>query len=268
MRSNEYKEMKAKGYFTSQEVADICSISRMTVIRMEERCLLEPDIVKESGVRYYSLDRLMQLRHILILENCGLNTMQIKGLLGDTVSTPDIIPELLEDLIILVTITDADRDPFTNGKAGKIRNFEMKETHCYVKDCDEINNWEDAFSCFHEAIKEAIECKFKLVGGSPPYIEGECTEEGKLVPKKIYVPVADKKNAEGLACVPSSTVMYASWYGNPTGVADAFLAMKEEAKKRNYTPKGNCIISIMNDFHSMKDFTEDDIYLFLMLPVE
>ena len=267
MRTQEYREMKKKGYFTSRELADICSVSRMTVVRMEERDLLQPDSIGETGVRYYSLNGLMQLKHILLLERCGLNTGQIKGLFGDTVNNPDIISQMLDDLIMVVTIIDADKNPFTNGKEGKIRNFDMKESLCFIRDFPETSSWDEGFYQFHHAVREAVDQNLKLVGGAPS-ISGRLTPEGELILDKVYVPVAESREAVELTQVPAMSVIYASWYGNPDGVKEAFHAMVKEAEKRNYTPRGDCLAVIMDDYYSVKDFDKEETYLFLMLPVK
>lgn len=267
MRSNEYRKMKENGLFTSREIADICSVNRMTVVRMEERGLLMPDHVAPSGVRYYSLNGLMQLKHILLLEKCGLNSSQIKDLFGDTVNNPDIISNMLNDLIMVMTILDADKDPFTNNKAGKIRSFDIKDYLCYIKDFTPTNDWNQVFFEFHEALSEVADRDYKLTTGSPS-ISGRLTEDGELMLDRIYVPVGPSKNTEDLVNVPEERVIYASWYGNPSGVKKAFKAMAEEAKERKYKPRGDCLVISMADHYSMKEYDMDDVYLFLMLPVK
>ena len=267
MRTQEYREMKKKGYFTSRELADICSVSRMTVVRMEDRDLLKPDYTSETGIRYYSLNGLLQLKHILLLERCGLNAKQIKNLLGDTANNPEIISQMLDDLIMIITVIDADKNPFTNGKEGKIRNFDMKGSLCFIKEFPETSSWDDGFYHFHHALREAVDCSLKL-GGSAPFIGGRLSPEGELILNKAYVPVAGANEQAALTLVPGMHVIYASWYGNPVGVKNAFRAMVKEAEKRNYIPRGDCLIAIMDDYYSTKELDEEEPYLFLMLPVK
>lgn len=267
MRTSEYREMKKNGFFTSRELADICSVNRMTVVRMEERGLLMPDCVGETGIRYYSLNGLLQLKHILLLERCGLNTKQIKGLFGDTVNNPGIISQMLDDLIMTITIIDADKDPFTNNKKGKIRDFDIRENLCFIKEFPETSSWDEGFCQFHNAIHEAVSKNLRMVGGAPS-IGGRLSDDGELILEKVYVPVAESSESEDLVLVPGMPVIYASWYGDPTGVRDAFKTMVKEADKRGYTPRGDCLAVIMEDYYSIKDFDKEETYLFLMLPVK
>ena len=267
MRSNEYRNMKDKGFFTSRELADICSVNRMTVIRMEERGLLTPEYKTNAGVRYYSLNGLMQLKHILLLEKCGLNSSQIKDLFGDTVNNPDIISNMLNDLIMVMTILDADKDPFTNYKKGKIRSFDMNEHLCFIRDFEPTGDWDVIFRQFHDALKYAADKKYKMVTDAPS-LSGRLTEDGELLIDRVYIPVRHTKNNEGLEMRPGTRIIYASWYGDPAGVRNAFKAMYKEAENRNYKPRGDCLVVSMADHYSMTDYDRNDVYLFLMLPVE
>ena len=266
MQSNEYREMKKRGFFTSKELADICSVNRMTVVRMEERGLLYPDFTSKSKVRYYSLNSLLHLKHILLLEKCGLTTDQIKEIRGDTAHNPEIISNLLDDLIMTFTIFDAEKDPFTNEKKGKIRDFDMRDHLCFVKEIPETTEWKEGFRHFHDAIDEAVHTGLNLIGGSPSIV-GRLSDSGELILKRVYVPVAENKQAEGLTKVSGTAVLYASWYGDPKSVNEAFKAMHQEALNRNYRPRGDCIVASLDDYYSIEDSNMDDVYLFLILPV-
>jgi hypothetical protein len=168
---------------------------------------------------------------------------------------------------MVMTILDADKDPFTNYKKGKIRSFDMNEHLCFIRDFEPTGDWDVIFRQFHDALKYAAEKKYKMVTDAPS-LSGRLTEDGELLINRVYIPVRHTKNDEGLEMRPGTRIIYASWYGDPAGVKNAFKAMYEEAEARNYKPRGDCLVVSMADHYSMVDYDRNDVYLFLMLPVE
>jgi DNA-binding transcriptional MerR regulator/trans-aconitate methyltransferase len=71
-----------KNYKVSQ-IANIAKVSKRTIQYYDEKNVLKPTYIDESGYRYYSEDKLLQLQKILALKYLGLSLKDIKTILID-----------------------------------------------------------------------------------------------------------------------------------------------------------------------------------------
>ena len=77
--------------FTIAQAANACSISRSTLLRMEDEGLLAPALHEDGGYRYYDTDNVMQALQIYTMHRMGLTRKEIRPL----VETPDDIDSVL-----------------------------------------------------------------------------------------------------------------------------------------------------------------------------
>ena len=86
---------KDKSLFSIGEVAKALDITRRTILYYEEFGLIRPD-VKEgvSGNRYYTIDTIVMLRTIRVLQGLGLSLNEVRDYLDDDFELPLLIRRL------------------------------------------------------------------------------------------------------------------------------------------------------------------------------
>ena len=67
-----------KEYFSPKELCDITGVSLRTLHFYHEKELLIPDQIGDNGYRYYSVEDITKLQHILFLRELDLTLSQIK----------------------------------------------------------------------------------------------------------------------------------------------------------------------------------------------
>jgi len=74
---------KDKQYFTTNEFAEICGVTKHTLFHYDEIGILKPELVKSNGYRYYSIKQFYQYDMIFILKQAGTSLSEIKDYIMD-----------------------------------------------------------------------------------------------------------------------------------------------------------------------------------------
>ena len=72
-----------KGYYTSGEFAKMAHISVRTIRFYDQKGILKPSFVNESGARFYSESDFVKLQQILLLKYLGFSLDDIKMMTVD-----------------------------------------------------------------------------------------------------------------------------------------------------------------------------------------
>jgi len=88
--------MKDDKLLTIGEVTRILGVTRRMIINYEQRGLLKPDERGESdtGYRYYTLDSMVRIRTIRVLQDMGLSLDEIKAYLDDNTDLSPMLRRL------------------------------------------------------------------------------------------------------------------------------------------------------------------------------
>ena len=70
-------------YYKVSEIADIAKVSKRTIQFYDEKDILKPSYLDQSGYRFYSEDKIMKLQKILALKYLGLSLKDIRLILLD-----------------------------------------------------------------------------------------------------------------------------------------------------------------------------------------
>lgn len=71
--------IKSEQYFSTSEFANICGVTKHTLFHYDEIGILKPEIVKENGYRFYSINQFSTFDIISILKEAGTSLKEIKG---------------------------------------------------------------------------------------------------------------------------------------------------------------------------------------------
>lgn len=74
---------KNKQYFTTNEFAEICGVTKHTLFHYDEIGILKPELVKPNGYRYYSIKQFYLYDMIYILKQAGTSLSEIKEYIKD-----------------------------------------------------------------------------------------------------------------------------------------------------------------------------------------
>ncbi|WP_077611489.1 MerR family transcriptional regulator [Clostridium sp. Marseille-P2415] len=74
---------KNKQYFTTNEFAEICGVTKHTLFHYDEIGILKPELVKPNGYRYYSIKQFYLYDMIFILKQAGTSLSEIKDYIMD-----------------------------------------------------------------------------------------------------------------------------------------------------------------------------------------
>lgn len=72
-----------KSYFTTSEFAKVCGVTKHTLFHYDDIGILKPEIVTESGYRYYSVKQCFSFDIITILKEAHTPLSEIKGYIQD-----------------------------------------------------------------------------------------------------------------------------------------------------------------------------------------
>lgn len=67
-----------KTYFSTGEFAKLCGVKKDTLFHYDEIGILKPELIKENGYRYYSINQLSHFEIISILKEAGTSLKEIK----------------------------------------------------------------------------------------------------------------------------------------------------------------------------------------------
>ena len=88
---------KAKKFYKTGELAKLCKVTPRTLQIYDEKGLLVPEYVSDSGYRYYNSENVLRLYFINSLKQQGFSLSEIKELFDDGICNMDI-PQLERQL--------------------------------------------------------------------------------------------------------------------------------------------------------------------------
>lgn len=121
-----------KTYFSPKELCDITGVSLRTLHYYHEKELLIPDQIGDNGYRYYSVEDIAKLQHILFLRELDLTLSQIKDYFSkDTLFKNEVLRENYDYIVMkrdkLNTIIQQLKYHFDSDKNEEIEVTNMKE---------------------------------------------------------------------------------------------------------------------------------------------
>ena len=69
---------ETKTYFSTGDFAKLCGVKKDTLFHYDQIGILKPELIKENGYRYYSMNQLFTFDIISVLKECGTPLKDIK----------------------------------------------------------------------------------------------------------------------------------------------------------------------------------------------
>ena len=231
--------------FTIAQAANACSVSRSTLLRMENEGLLLPALHEEGKYRYYSTENVLQAMQINTMHRMGLTRKEIRPLMDSPGDTDAVIARLEHLRDNLDTILTELKKRTLKDSSTVTEMLRLQETLCYIRTYDMVWDLTELEGHLNETLADAIRAGCRLDWDRGPFIR-VCRPditEGKAV-RSVYryyicVPVRYfPKNCAGIEPVQPRHVLSVTWHGKVTDLAQRTLTLAEDARAMGLTPTG------------------------------
>lgn len=258
--------MNTEHLFRISQIAKSCSVSRSTILRLEEDGLIVPAYKDEkSGYRYYGVENLLQIRQTLSLRSFGFSTEEIVRFQQDPTNYGPLINALQERVDEINSIIETLRIKTLDTNNMQIYRRQTPIQNYYSKSKVMIGKFENLKDLIVETVREAIGkgVHLRLEGSLLILTERQDLLHGTLdksLPCKytIGIPVNDKPGGS-VAAHPAGEMLCFLWEGDDDVLLRCLIAAAEEMAKLNYKPYGVIGFEmLMPDF--LLDIDSDELY--------
>ena len=236
-------EKDTRPLFQITEAAHACGLSRSTLLRMEEKGLLAPAyIAPDSGRRYYDNHNVARVLQIEKLKVMGLGTEEIAGYFAHGGEVTDLLSMLEERLRELSRGVEELR--LRAGESGgiSIQMMTLPAVTCCMRRC-EGHTIADKYNAMYDFYGQCVRRGCRL-SREPIFTKSERTDylEGRIgdtpYPFHVCVPVRPENAPKGAVTLPECRALSVLYYGDYSGVDEAFLALGREVRARGLKPAG------------------------------
>lgn len=129
-------QIQDEKYYTINEIADICGVSRATLLRLEESGFDRARVVSSaSGYRYYDVINIHKVMQYRMLKKLGLDRNEIMAYYSGQMNSADFLATLKERLAIAKRCVDEFEARFTERESLQFSFYQTEEMTCYTFPC-------------------------------------------------------------------------------------------------------------------------------------
>ncbi len=236
--------MDKHNLYTITQLAQACSISRATVLRLEADGLLTP-VTREGdgGYRYFDCTSIMHVLQILSLQKLGFTRDEIHEYFripGDFSHCLSVLKARLEQLETAVSRMRLRVD-LTHHM--KIEDIHIPETVCYVKSIQTYGDYFVVNDLTQAALKEAVTAGLSIDCTKDYFsiVDCPCLLQGNRPDRphgySICIPLLAKKGAPHTVAVPPCNALAITWFhGQKESRIQAYLALGQALQHRQLVP--------------------------------
>lgn len=238
--------MDKRNLYTINQLASACSVTRSTVLRLEEEGHLSPVCRDGSGeYRYYDCASIMQVLQILSLQKMGFTRKEIHEYLSVPGDFNNCLAVLEERLAQLEQIVKTMRLRVNLDNHMKIERVHIPESVCYVKSFPTKRDYHYVNDRTQLAFKEAVDYGLKVDGTKeffsildcPVLLEGGQTEG--FYDYSICIPLTSPKGTPHTTVIPACDALAITWYHGQREYRDqAYVALGEAMREQKLPPNG------------------------------
>lgn len=229
--------------FSIRQAARACSLSRSSLIRLEEKGLLTPACTDpDSGYRYYDNNNIARILQIQKFQWMGFRPEEIISYYESGGKAEGFLASLEQRLSVLQQQIAEMRLRSHDIPDKSLSISEIPETVCCVRRF-QGNSGQDKYHAlydfFHECVEKGIALApkpFFLVNERTDYLEGEISP----TPHDFYtcIPILPEHAPEDAVTIPACTALSLLYYGSYDNLNEAYLYLGEQVHKRELTPAG------------------------------
>ena len=232
-----------KNLFQISEAARACGLSRSTLMRMEEKGLLTPAYVSPtSGQRYYDNFNVARILQVEKFKAMGLDTEEIADYFARGGEVTDLLSMLEERLRELSRGVEELRLRAGGSGGLSIQLMTLPAVTCCTRRC-EGHTIAEKYNAMYDFYGQCVRQGYRL-SHEPIFTISERTDylEGRIgdtpYPFHVCVPVRPENAPKEAVTLPECRALSALYYGDYSGVDEAFLALGREVRARGLKPAG------------------------------
>ena len=263
---------QAGSLFKIGQITKACSISRATLLRLEEDGLITPARKDpDSGYRYYSLENLFHIRRVLYLRSLGFSTSVIRHHLESPTDPGPLISDM-EERVRQMTKTLWVLRQFTEDSSRfSVSIMEVAERNCYVNIVVTKGSFYDVASHVRDTIAEAVsngvsidrDRGILIATDRTDIVHGKFDEETPYL-YSIGVPTKDPAGGKIVTLSPGE-VMSFLWDGDVRSLPEKGEMLYREAYLQHRVPVGPFGFEIVLPMLSSALITGDNLVGHLLL---
>lgn len=229
--------------FSVSQAARACSLSRSSLIRMEEKGLLAPAYIDaDNGYRYYDTYNISRILQIQKFQRMGFGAEEILSYYKENGKAEALLTILEQRLSVLEQQIAEMRMLSLDVPDMSLSIIRVPETLCCVRryqGAQVQDGYRAAYDFFHECAEKGIpfapEPLFSI-NERVDYLEGNITAASYDF--AICIPVLPKKAPEDAVSIPACTALSLLVYGDYGKLNEAYLYLGEQVRSRGLTPAG------------------------------
>ena len=126
-------QIENEKYYTIREAAEICGVSRATLLRMEEAGLDEPRFVDpKNGYRYYDVVNIHRIKLYQMLQLMGLSSKEIYSYFNSKLEASDFLAKLQERLSVARRCVEEFEARLIKRGTLQYEYFDLPAVTCYT----------------------------------------------------------------------------------------------------------------------------------------
>lgn len=234
---------ETKKLFQITEAARACGLSRSTLMRMEERGLLKPVYTApDSGRRYYDNHNVARVMQIEKFKAMGLSTAEITDYFAHGGEAETLLAALEARLRELQRSVEEMRLRAAESKSLSVQVMELPAVTCRIRWCRGLTTEEryrDMYDFYSECVRKGCVLSNEplfTISERTDYLEGYIGDEPYRY--GVCVPVRKNRAARDAVTLEACRALSVLYYGDYSGVDEAWLTLGREAKARGLKPAG------------------------------
>ena len=232
-----------KGLFRIAQAAKACSVSRSTILRMEDSGLLSPAYTEqESGRRYYDNHDVARILQIENFKYMGFSKDEILTYFESNGEAGELLERMEQKLAMLQRSVEEIRLRTGACETMSVDIIELPEVLCCMRTHQGLTIAQK-YDAMYDFYRECVERGYVL-GKEPLFTINERTDylEGRLsdVPYSFHacIPLEREKPPADAVVLPACNALSVLYFGNYSGISNAWLTLGKEARERKLTPAG------------------------------
>lgn len=259
--------------FSIRQAARACSLSRSSLIRLEERGLLVPAYTDtRTGYRYYDNNNISRILQIQKFQWMGFSPEEINSYYAGGGKADALLSTLERKLSVLQQQVAEMRLRSHDVPDMSLSILKLPEILCCVRKYQGSliqDLYHASYDFFHECVEKGIALApkpFFMINERTDYLEGKITS----TPYDFYVciPVLPEDAPEDAVPIPACTALSLLVYGSYGNLNESLLYLGEEVRKRGLTPAGPVRLIALVAPYVGKEIDPDRYCTQLVLPVE
>ena len=236
-------EKDTKALFQITEAAHACGLSRSTLMRLEKKGLLVPAyIAPESGRRYYDNFNVARILQVEKFQAMGLNAEEIAAYFIRGGEASALLAALEKRLLELQRSVEEMRLRAAEGPSISVQVMQLPAVTCCTRRCEGhtiAEKYNAMYDFYGQCVRQGCSLSHEpifTISERTDYLEG-CVGDTPY-PFHVCVPVRPENAPKEAVTLPECRALSVLYYGDYSGVDEAFLALGREGRERGLKPAG------------------------------